>query len=121
MYTDELIREGRKKVINFIGVFPLDKLPEHISHIPCRFIVNTHTKNLPGQHWIAVSYESGGIVYAFDPLGCFYPSKLSNYLAQSGNRRVVFNRIMYQNPFEKNCGQHCLNWLRSRNYKHIYV
>jgi len=57
----------------FMGVFPLNCVP----HLPpgktnnC-FIVNTHTDNLPGQHWIAVRlvYDQAWI---FDPLASSPP------------------------------------------------
>ena len=117
MYTEELIRAAKQlKLVNFIGVFPLNRLPPSLSSLPkplC-FIVNTDTNNLPGKHWLAVSYSKGGIVRAFDPLGVFYPDLLSNYLAKRG-RHVIFNRITYQDPSERTCGQHCLRWLQSIN------
>ena len=49
---------GNKYVPNFAGVFPLDRLPKSL-RAPANFIVNTHTHNLPGEHWIAVSYQKG--------------------------------------------------------------
>ena len=116
MYTEELNRVGRKHVSGFIGVYALDQLPSKnlLQPPPSRFIVNTDTKNLPGEHWIAVSYEIGGVVYAFDPLGTFYPLVLCNYLKGLSCRRVVFNTTMYQNPMLATCGTHCLRWLMSR-------
>jgi len=113
MYTDQLVHYGRKLVKNFIGVFPLNKLPKAIRPTS-RFIVNTDTDNLPGTHWIAVSYEQGGIALVFDPLGLFYPYKLANYLANHA-RIVFFNYHMYQSPTEENCGQHCIAWLKWRS------
>jgi len=77
MYTNQIADVASKHVDNFIGVFPLDKLPIHLPHGgQTRFIVNTDSHNLSGQHWIAVSYEKGGIMRAFDPLGVHYPSRL---------------------------------------------
>ena len=117
MYTEELIQGAKRlKLENFIGVFPLNRLPPSLSIYPkplC-FIVNTDTGNLPGRHWIAVSYANGGIVRAFDPLGVFYPDLLSNYLAKRG-RHVIFNRTTYQDPSRQTCGQHCLLWLTAIN------
>ena len=122
MYTSELMRYAKTmRIKNFIGVFPLNKLPKHLptaTSKPFCFIVNTDTHNLPGQHWIAVSYEKGGIVRAFDPLGALYPPLLSQYLARHVGicgGRVIFNSVMYQNPTKKTCGQHCLRWLKWRS------
>ena len=74
-------------------------------------IINTQTSDLPGQHWIAVSIAKNGIVYAFDPLGFYYPPYLRYRLNNLYRGRVIYNRIMYQHPWENNCGQHCLNFL----------
>lgn len=117
MYTEELEKLGRKHVTGFVGVYPLDKLPHAplLYPPPSRFIVNTDTSNLSGKHWIAVSYETGGIVYAFDPLGLCYPPLLCAHLKRLG-RRVIFNKTMYQNPMLPTCGQHCLLWLISRSH-----
>ena len=117
MYTDELIKSANQLGIkNFIGVFPLNKLPSSLTCYPkpFNFIVNTDTSNLPGRHWIAVSWSQHGIVRAFDPLGMFYPPVLSEYLARRA-KHVIFNRITYQDPSQRTCGQHCLLWLRSIN------
>lgn len=117
MHTDELMKRGARNP-NFIGVFPLDKLPLHLPPQAGSFIVNSDTHNLPGQHWIAVSYNNGGIVKAFDPVGAFYPLALANYLArQFPWRRIIYNRQMHQQRWEKTCGEHCLRWL-DHEYKH---
>ena len=122
MYTEDLVRLGGKHVHHFKGVYALDELnSSHIQRFhppPTRFIVNTHTKNLSGEHWLAVSYENDGIVYAFDPLGVYYPPRLSNFLKRLG-RKVVFNTRTYQNPFLPTCGVHCLDWLRKQQQLHL--
>lgn len=110
MYTNELEYYGKRHVPHFIGVYALDKLPLHIKPIS-RLIVNTDTHNLPGKHWIALSYEKHGIVYAFDPLGVYYPNLLIQYLHRLPHRRIIYNRTMYQRPWRKTCGQHCLQFL----------
>ena len=103
MYSNELVKAAKQlKLENFIGVFPLNRLPTSLKPYakPLCFIVNTDTMNLPGQHWIAVSYSKCGIAYAFDPLGMFYPHILTSYLTKRA-RRVIF--------------KHCLHWLKSMN------
>ena len=110
MYTDEIEAYGRALVPHFLGVYPLDKMPSHIC-IPSRLIVNTDTHNLKGEHWLAVSYEHSGIIYAFDPLGFYYPKLLVERLHRLPHRRIIYNRKAYQMPWENTCGQHCLNFL----------
>lgn len=118
MYSKDIVKMAKKlKIKGFAGVFSLDRLPRSWSHRPpYRFIVNTHTSNLPGEHWIAVSFESNGKIYAFDPMGFYYPSKLVQYLSQfKKHRPIIFNRFPFQKPSSKKCGQFCLSWLRRIN------
>jgi hypothetical protein len=95
-------------------------MPLHICHAPKSLIVNTDTSNLKGKHWIAISYEEGGIIHAFDPLGFYYPPLLVSKLHSMPYQHIIYNRKMIQNPFESTCGPHCLAFLKSRvnYYKH---
>jgi hypothetical protein len=114
MNTGELWQMGLKHVPNFIGVYPLDKIPKIIA--PANLIINTHTHNLSGEHWIAVSYRTGGIVYAFDPFGFYYPKILQNYLYRlSPLRFVKYNTIQLQDWDEHTCGLYCIAWLIAIN------
>jgi len=110
MYTHELWKLGDCYVPNFVGVFPLDKLPHRLK-APSNLIVNTHTENLEGEHWLAISYQKGGVVFAFDPLGFFYPYLLRKYLSRLGARRIHYNKIPYQKISEMTCGLYCIAWL----------
>lgn len=111
----ELMRLGQKYVPNFVGVFPLDKLPSKLV-APANFILNTHTHNLPGEHWLAVSYMKGGIVFAFDPFGIYYPRLLQIYLNKlKRSRQVHYNNEPLQEIYEKTCGLYCLAWLIAIN------
>ena len=111
----ELMKLGQKYVPNFVGVFPLDKLsPKLIA--PANFILNTHTHNLTGEHWLAVSYMKGGIVFAFDPFGIYYPRLLQIYLNKlQRTRQVHYNDEPLQEIYEKTCGLYCLAWLIAIN------
>lgn len=113
MFTDEIDEYGKKFIPHFKGVYPLDKFPSHIC-IPSALIVNTDTHNLRGQHWIAISYENGGIVFAFDPLGIYYPRYLMEKLHRLPHQHVIYNTIMYQHPLETTCGLYCLAFLQHR-------
>ena len=115
MFSSEIEREARLTVPGFIGVFPLDHLPQFYTSrpkVPYRFIVNTQTVNLPGEHWLGISYEENGIVLAFDPLGFYYPSSLVEYLLNT-SRKVYFNYHQYQKPGTTVCGQMCVAFLKS--------
>jgi len=106
---------GKKYIPNFVGVFPLNKLPQAL-RAPANLIVNTDTHNLPGEHWLGVSYQKDGTVYAFDSFGFFYPRILRVYLNKIRRTRpVIYNRIHYQSIHEQTCALYCIAWLITIN------
>lgn len=113
--THELWERGRKIMgSDFVGVFPLDKLPQ-LSTLTAgkALIVNTDSSNLPGRHWIAV-YVKPHVLEVFDPFGAIaYPHLLIARLHMDPRRRVAYNRMGIQEPTSKACGQHCLRWIES--------
>ena len=112
MCSDE-IEENARDIPGFIGVFALDRIPSHISHPSC-FIVNNHTQNLEGEHWLAVRYEKCGEIYVFDSFGYYYPKMLIERLCRLPFKRLILNRIVYQMPWETTCSEHCFAFLRRR-------
>ena len=115
MDSIEVEKIGKKYIPNFVGVFPLNKLPQAL-RAPANLIVNTDTHNLPGQHWLAVSYQKNGVVYAFDSFGFFYPSLLKLYLNRlRRTRAVIYNRAQYQSIHEQTCALYCVAWLIAIN------
>jgi len=121
MDSREVSSLGKTYIPHFVGVFPLNKLPQ-VMCAPSNFIVNTDTHNLPGEHWLAVSYQKGGIVYVFDPFGFYYPPILKIYVNKLKRAEpVIYNRIRYQGLLEQTCGLYCIAWLIAINtpgYKH---
>jgi len=77
-------------------------------------IINTHTSNLGGEHWLAV-YHKPDKIYVFDSFGFYYPSILVTHLSRM-SKPIVYNKIRYQDPFSTTCGQHCLLWLKKQHY-----
>ena len=49
----------------FRGVFSRDQIPLNIQYPSC-LILNTHTSNNVGEHWLAIFYDKLGIVNFFD-------------------------------------------------------
>jgi hypothetical protein len=99
---------------DFIGVFSLDNLPTVMAS-NSKFIVNTQTSNLPGEHWISVSGS-----HLFDPLGLHYPEALMKHMYKYYNK-LTFNRNMYQRPTSDLCGQFCCFSLLFPYYKNILL
>ena len=92
----------------YLGTFPLNSPPYTLKSNTC-FIINTQSSNLPGEHWLAVNITYTKIEL-FDPFGLYYPSPLVDYLTRSG-KRVIFNKIQYQDFNTNLCGLYCLKWL----------
>lgn len=112
MNSDDLMKIGKILIgKNFIGVFPLDKLPQNLT-LPSFFIVNTHTANLPGEHWLAVAYIKRGTIHAFDSFGMEYPPALVHYLKRYG--RMILNNRTLQSPLEDTCGMYVIRWLQQK-------
>ena len=110
MNSDQLYVLGKRLIgRNFIGVFPLNAFPK-VLKIPSYFIINTHTINLPGEHWLAVAYQQRGEIHAFDSFGQFYPFSLVRHLKRYG--RLKMNKKMIQHPLTNTCGLHCIKWLQ---------
>jgi len=112
MHTREVWKLGKKYVPHFRGVYPLDKMPKSLV-APSNIVINTHTHNLPGEHWLAVSYQKSGLIYAFDFFGLYYPTLLQNYLQRLKRRSgpVKYNRTQFQEVHEKTCGHYCIAYL----------
>lgn len=91
----------------FIGVFPLDKIPNKL--INGAYVVNTHTSELKGEHWLAI-YVKQTKIDVFDPFGFYYPSILVNHVTKAG-KPVYFSKRKCQNMLTNNCGPLCLLWL----------
>lgn len=106
MNTLELKHLGLNSVPNFIGVFPIDHVPNSKLR-QYSFIVNNQSSNLPGQHWIAVSIKNRH-AYIFDPLGMPPPYQLTKSLH---GHEIKYNTVQYQPANSNLCGQFALSFL----------
>lgn len=95
----------------FYGVYPIDKLPDHIYKKPSLIIINTAVSTHPGEHWIAVyvplAYRKP--LEVFDSYGRILNYKyLKNLIKRNTSvNKVVFNRKVIQSPFSSVCGHYC--------------
>ena len=96
---------------SFGGTYSFDRLPQHINQNTA-IIINTHSCNLPGEHWIAV-YRTGKLYKIFDPLGFYYPSKIISHFRERGT--VKCSRIHYQPVNTRICGELCLMWIADQH------
>lgn len=106
-YADEDCRRA------FSGIFSIDELPAKVTQVPFLMIVNTHTKNLPGEHWKAVYISNEGFAEVFDSLA----SPVSTFLASWLNkhtRKWIPSEVTIQNPLAPTCGAFVLYFILLR-------
>jgi hypothetical protein len=75
-------------------------------------IVNLDDVEGPGTHWVAYAKRDNHVVY-FDSFGNLRPPKeLVRYFGD-GVAKIQYNRTPYQRYHQNNCGQLCLQFLRT--------
>lgn len=94
---------------DFEGVFASNNLPT--GNNPNRsFIINTDSKNLPGQHWIAVIIRDN-VGYVFDSLSMIPPPlRLTNWMNQRYHQ-WNYNKRRVQPIDSTLCGVYCIHFL----------
>ena len=97
----------------FLGIFPIDHLPQTIPHLPILFIVNTNTCNLPGQHWKVIFVSKQGIGEVFDPLATPITLALQCWLNEH-TKRWTLSKLTLQNPLSPTCGGYALYYIMCR-------
>lgn len=97
----------------FMGVFAIDTLPTQLPHLPILLIINTHTVNLPGEHWKAVyiSRERNGEV--FDSLAGPISIRLQQWMNKF-TRRWKHCKLIVQHPLSPTCGAFVLYFILRR-------
>lgn len=102
----------------FRGVYSRDRLPSSIDIKPCAFIVNTHPSTMPGEHWLAIHFDSKGHAEFFDPYGKAPINFDLEHFLQTTSTSWSFNNKQIQAPLSLMCGPICLFYLffRCRNF-----
>ena len=97
----------------FHGIYSIDNLPEFISCLPCFLIINTHTHNLPGEHWKTVFIDENRCGELFDSLA----TPVSNFVIRWLNRftrKWTTNKKRFQHPQTSTCGAFALYFILHR-------
>lgn len=97
----------------FHGIYSIDNLPSSIPNRPFLAIVNTHTHNLPGEHWLAIYIDENKNGELFDPLAL----PVSNHLIRWLNGFTVkwkTNNRSFQHPLSTLCGSFVLYFILNR-------
>ena len=118
MNTLELTDIMDKVAINthFLGVLACDQLPTNIIRkLPTMVIINTHTSDLPGEHWLAVYINEDRVGCFFDSFGNGpdygrFPKMISDFIKTSC-RTQRYSTRQVQDFTSTTCGQHCVFFL----------
>jgi hypothetical protein len=107
---NEVLKTDRYTKKNFIGCFPLDKLPKIINYPSCMIVNNKKSDNI-GEHWIAIYFDSKKRATFFDSFG-LHPRyyKLQKYLKQYSSS-FAYNHKQIQSIFSDFCGYYCILFL----------
>ena len=92
---------------NFLGCFPIDKIPEYIPHSSF-LVLNTDRSSQPGEHWLLVDIDAHNNVCFFDTLAQaprFYSHKLEQKLKSIDANFWQSNRVV-QHLMSVACGFH---------------
>ena len=95
------------------GVFARNNLPTGKIHYPSAYIVNNHTSDLPGEHWMAIVLESKSHGVFFDSFGKppeFYGEELKHFLNCYVKQYECFN-VQVQPKSSSHCGLFVLTFL----------
>jgi len=99
---ESIINQDEQSKNIFKGVFARNELP-HIENYPTALIFNTQDRNMDGEHWLAVYFDSFNLCYFFDSYGqnpCYYG--VTNYLKEY-SRIINYNQKRIQGNSEY-CG-----------------
>ncbi|KAF6037864.1 hypothetical protein EB796_003833 [Bugula neritina] len=104
--------DDRVRRINFLGVFPINKIPKvALENNTCCAVVNTKPNTHEGEHWVCFAKKENGSSVYFDSFG--YPPynlpEIGDVLEQSNN--WIFNDVQLQSPYSTVCGQYVIFFL----------
>jgi hypothetical protein len=108
-------KNGTRETLKaFIGVYPIDKLPKRLPHVPALLIINSDSNNLPGTHWKAVYISAERKGEVFDSLTTPVSIHLARWLNTFTNARWKRTPRIIQHPLSAICGVYVLYFILNR-------
>ena len=101
-----------KDIPEFLGVFPKDKIPHHISNYPCGLVMNTADGDQPGEHWVAAYFHTPCHAVFFCSYGR-HPNyyNLNNFMERNAVT-YSYNNQRLQSNITAYCGAYCIYFIR---------
>lgn len=114
----QLIQKVRKNADDdtkksFLGVYPIDRLPKFLPHLPVFLIVNTQTHNLNGEHWKAIFIDKNRYGEVFDSLAQPTSNILNRWMNRF-TRKWTTNSKTFQHVSSSTCGAYSLYYVLTR-------
>ena len=108
------LNKALKNVPYFMGTFPRDSIPK-VSRRPAAFIINTDSKNEPGEHWEAIILKEKEEGEYFDSFGLppLHPA-IQSYVRNNCSNGFKYNSTCLQSPQSSSCGMYAADFIRSR-------
>lgn len=97
----------------FHGIYSIDDLPQSVPTRPFLMIVNTHTKNLPGEHWLAIFIDRNKNGEVFDSLALSPSTILIQWMNRFTTKWKV-NKRTFQHSQSGSCGAFVLYYILLR-------
>lgn len=103
-----LTSEKAVRDINFLGVYPIDRVPTGKLDFPSCAIVNTKPHTDKGEHWVCFVKTINKTGIYFDSYG-YPPYNLPEIGdALEDCTEWTFNDVALQTPFSTVCGEYCI-------------
>src|SRR4029434_1188380 len=124
------IMDAISKNTQFLGVLACDQLPKTaLQNVPVSVIINTHTSDMSGEHWLAVYITDTWTGCFFDsfgnrPTSQLFPTAIYTFL-RTNCSSLQFSNRQVQDYLSVTCGEHCVFFLYHMlcgfNYKDVML
>jgi len=108
MSTTQELNHWMRFKKNYVGTFPRDEIPIFSNSFDGCLIVNTHSSNLHGEHWIGIICRNGQVYY-FDPIGWIPCNSILQQFCQF--EKINVNSTRFQSLNSTLCGHHVVFYL----------
>ena len=95
----------------FLGCFACNDLPPFPKKFPVSMIINTHRKNQPGEHWLALVLTKSKCLY-FDSFGVGITEETIVSYLQQKYEKVTINNECIQHLYSESCGLFCIAFIK---------
>ena len=111
MWTTLQIDQVFKENDNYLGTFPMNRLPDLPKAFPKSIIINTDPANKGGDHWIALVLTHKRAFY-FDSFGIGIINEEIKQFLLPKYTSIIFNNLCIQHISSDKCGSFCIYFVK---------